>query len=350
MRNVKLTFFWVCRTLGLFQLARWLTRHHLKILCYHGFELVDECDFRPKLFIKAKQFEMRLATIRRLGMRAAPLDEAVEQLYSRSLPANTIVITIDDGFQSTFDVAVPLLKQYACAATVYVTTYYVENPSPVFRLLVQYMFFSSKQPELVLTNVCWSADGVVTLADCAQAEKAMWDCINYGERAETEAVRRAICAELGELLKTPYSDIERSKIFHLMTPEQLQALAAADVRVALHTQRHSFSEANQSLAEREIADNRLALQRADVDWIDHFCYPSGLWNERQASWLDGMGVKSSTTCLPGLNSAGTPRHGMRRFLDGDNIHQLEFEAALSGFSDLLRALVQVPRGVMRLTK
>jgi peptidoglycan/xylan/chitin deacetylase (PgdA/CDA1 family) len=339
VRNVKLGFFMICKTLGLFRLMRWITRRQLKILCYHGFEIVDECSFRPNLFIKPAEFDNRLAKIRRFGMRVASLDEAVDQLYSGSLPDNTVVLTVDDGFHSTHTLALPLLQKHACTATVYVTTYYVEHANPIFRLIVQYMFFRSTAAELVLKNVCWAPDGVVKLSNAAESEKAMWQCIEYGERS-TEEERGMISEQLGELLLTPFGEIARSKMFNLMTPKQLQALAAAKMSIGLHTQRHSFSLDDRQLAEREITDNRAALQRCGVTAIDHFCYPSGEFDPRQAAWLDGMGVKSSTTCLPGLNTPATPRHAMRRFLDGHNIHPLEFEAAVSGFSDLLRNLVK----------
>lgn len=340
MRKLKLSLFWASRSLGLFRLARWMTRGQLKILCYHGFELKDECAFRPQLFIKPEQFDQRLAMLRRLGMRVAPLDEAVNQLYTGTLPANSVAITVDDGFHSTATLAAPLLKKHGCPATVYVTSYYVDRPFPVFRLLVQYMFFSSKQTELVLRNVRWSPDRVVSLSDRAAADEAMDACIDYGESKASEEERHAMCEELGHLLQTPYRDIVEARLFHLMTPPQLQALAGANVSVGLHTHRHGFSVDSRALAEREIADNRAALKRAGVDPIDHFCYPSGVFGPGQGEWLDEMGVKSSTTCLPGLNTNATPRHAMRRFLDGDNIHPLEFEAAVSGFSDLLRGLVQ----------
>ena len=340
MRKVKLSFFLICKTLGLFSVARRLTRRQLKILCYHGFEVADECSFRPKLFIKAAQFEQRLATIRRLGMRVATLDQSVEQLYQGALPDDTVVITVDDGFHSTHGLALPLLRKYGCPATVYVTTYYVENCAPIFRLVVQYMFYRSIASQLVLKNVCWAQDRVVNLTDADEAEKAMWDCIDYGERSCTEQERHAISEALGGLLNTPYRDIADSKMFHLMSAEQLRELAADGVSVGLHTQRHTFSTEDRAQAVREIADNRDALKRCGVDSIDHFCYPSGVFASRQGEWLDAIGVKSSTTCLPGLNTPATPRHAMHRFLDGDNIHPLEFEAALSGFSDVLRGLLK----------
>jgi peptidoglycan/xylan/chitin deacetylase (PgdA/CDA1 family) len=338
LRNVKLLLFFVCKAAGLFHLAKWVTRNHLKILCYHGFSLADEADFRPKLFIKPEKFEQRLAAIQRYGFRVLPLNEAIERLYSRSLPKYAVVITGDDGFHSFHLLAVPFLQRYGYPATVYVTTYYVENPDPIFRLVVQYMFWKTRKHKLVLKNVSWSTYRVVDLSDPVQTEQALWDCINYGERECTEEQRCAICVELGGLLETSYKDIVQSRIFHLMTPNELRSLADSKIDVELHTHRHAFSSDDQVLAEREIADNRTALKQWLFAEAHHFCYPSGLWDERQWTWLDSMHVKSSATCVPGLNSDKTPRHALRRFLDGENIHQLEFEAAMSGFSDLLRGL------------
>ena len=337
MRNVKLLLFLVCRTLGLFHLARWITRDRLKILCYHGFALADETAFRPKLFLKPDTFELRLATLRRYGFRVLPLDEAVEQLYAATLADNTLAITIDDGFHSVHRLAVPLLRRYSFPATVYVTSYYVEKPNPIFRLVVQYMFWKTPRHRLELTNVPWCEDRVVDLANPAERERALWDCINYGERQCTEEERVEICARVGELLATPYDEIVRSRLFHLMTPVELGSLPSAGISVELHTHRHDFPENDATRAMSEIAENRAALARWGFPERRHFCYPSGLWHERQWAWLDSMGVASSTTCLPGLNSRQTPRHALRRFLDGENIHPLEFEAALCGFSDLLRA-------------
>jgi peptidoglycan/xylan/chitin deacetylase (PgdA/CDA1 family) len=347
MRSIKLTLLFVLKALGLFNLARWLTRHRLKILCYHGFALADEADFRPQLFIKPESFEQRLATIRRYGFHVVPLDEAIDRLYTTSLPENSVVLTIDDGFHSFIRIAVPLLQRYGYHATVYVTTYYVENANPIFRLVVQYMFWSTRKRELRLEGVSWSADRVVDLSDRTQSERAMWDCIDYGERRCDEAHRREICEELGALLESPYAEIVRSRILHLMSPDELRSLSGARVEVELHTHRHSFPSDDEALARREIADNRAALRRWLPGQRRHFCYPSGLWDQRQWAWLDKMNVRSSMTSLPGLNSQQTPRHALRRFLDGENIHQLEFEAALSGFWDLAPGLRASSSGVLR---
>jgi len=58
-------------------------------------------------------------------------------------------------------------------------------------------------------------------------------------------------------------------------------------------------------------------------------------------------VESATTCDPGMNRRGDSPFTLRRFLEAARTSQLEFEAELSGFSELLRAgraLVERVRG------
>lgn len=338
MRNIKLFVLLVCKALGLFWLTRRYTRNQLRILCYHGFELVDETAFRPKLFIKISLFEQRLATIRRQGFRVLPLGEALERLYAGTLPQDALVITVDDGFHAFQRLAVPRLNHYNFPATVYVTTYYVQHRNPIFRLVVQYMFWKTPVRELRLENVPWSGDCVINFSDSTQVERAMWDCIDFGEQRCTEVQRCEICEHLGKLLGVSYEEIVQSKTLSLMSPEELRSLAHSTTTVELHTHRHKFPTADQAAAESEITDNRAALARWVAGEKSHFCYPSGLWDARQWPWLARMQVKSATTCLPGLNDRNTPRFALRRFLDGENIHPLEFEAALSGFSEILRGI------------
>lgn len=336
MRTAKLAVLFIGRSLGLFRLARWLTRDRLKILCYHGFALADEAQFRPKLFITRERFAQRLQTLRRLGMNVLPLDEAVERLYAGTLPPDAVVITVDDGFNAVEALALPELRRHGLPATVYVTSYYVEHESPVFRLAVQYLFWKAGPRRVSLAGVPGAPQGEVDLADPRQAEQAQWACIEHGETRCSEAQRVELCRQLAGPLGVSYDELSRARLLHLMTPIQLRALEAGGIDIQLHTHRHRFPSDDRDAAVREIADNRRCL----AGWVggerNHFCYPSGQFEPCQFDWLDAMGVKSATTCLPGLNTRATPRHALRRFLDGENIHALEFEAALSGFSDLVR--------------
>ena len=135
----KSIFLHACRALGVFRLSRLATRHKLRILCYHGFSLGDEHEFRSLLFTTEATFRKRLQYLRDQGFVVLPLAEALEQLARGNLPADACAVTIDDGFFNTKQVAHPLLSEFGFPYTVYVTTYYCEHGSPIFRLAVQYV-------------------------------------------------------------------------------------------------------------------------------------------------------------------------------------------------------------------
>lgn len=347
MRTLKLAFLFGCRLIGGFRLAQFLTRKRLRILCYHGFELADETSFRSKLFIRPDTFDRRLATMRKMGLQVLPLGEAVERMYGGTLPNAATVITVDDGFHSFAEVAVPRLVSHGFPSTVYVTTYHARHATPVFNLAIQYLFWKSRENRLDLKDVAVGQTGVYDLTRAVDREAATDRCVALGRSLETEVGRVDLCKALGRALGVSYEDVVRSRVLTLMDDDDFKALAHAKVDVELHTHRHRFPVDDKRECLREIEDNRAALQAFAPGEKRHFCYPSGLWDRRQWGWLDEAGVLSSTTCLPGLNDCATPRHGLRRFLDGENIHQLEFEAAMSGFMELLdtlRGRNRIPEG------
>ena len=134
----------LCRSSGLFHLSERLFRHRLPIFCFHVFQLEDECLFRPKLFLSEKVLRERLEWLRRRNYKVLPLDEALASLAQGKLPARAIALTIDDGFFSVLKVCAPILREFDYPATLYQTSYYAAKQTPIFRLVVQYMFWKSK--------------------------------------------------------------------------------------------------------------------------------------------------------------------------------------------------------------
>src|SRR5262249_20386051 len=121
----------------------------------------------------------------------------------------------------------------------------------------------------------------------------------------------------------------------LMNGGEIEDLARAGVDIQLHTHRHRFP-LETAKAAQEIADNRAVLEGLVGKPLRHFCYPSGIWSEQQWPVLAANGIETATTCDPGLNYRSTPRLGLKRFCDAENISQIEFEAEVFGYTELLR--------------
>ena len=79
------------------------------ILMYHHF--AD--DGNPSTTISAEVFEGHLRALRDAGYTAVSFGELVDYVDNgTALPERPVVITIDDGYRSVYDVAFPLLREY----------------------------------------------------------------------------------------------------------------------------------------------------------------------------------------------------------------------------------------------
>lgn len=334
--SIKLAVLHASKWLRLFALARYLTRHGVRILAYHGFQLRDECAFRPKLFMSAVTFAERMRTIQRLGLQVIALSELVAMLRSGNDLGARVVITIDDGFFGVYRDALPVLKRFGFPATVYVTSYYVQKGTPVFRLAVQYLFWRSRRTRLVLRDCAWAKDEEVDLSDSRQRERVMWQAIRHGESECDEPQRQQLAAQLGDLLDVSYQEVCSQRMFCLMSPRELGELRASPLDVQLHTHRHVFPADDRERAVAEVEENRSMLAPIAASALQHFCYPSGAWDPIQLPWLAATGIASATTCEAGLTFAGAQPLALSRFLDGEDVHAIEFEAELCGFLELAR--------------
>lgn len=336
MSPLKSFILHACKALGVFGACRLLTRRPLRILCYHGFSSRDEHAFRPQLFMRPETFRARMAFLRKAGYPVLDLGKAADALRRGNLPANAVAITVDDGFRNVGSLALGILREFSLPATVYVTTYYVDRNHPVFRLAAQYLFWKSARAEIDLR-----AAGLGPEADVlGKTVAGQWELIRHGEEACDEARRTEILRRLARHVGLDMADLERSGILTLMSAAEVATLSREGVDIQLHTHRHHLPP-DQAGVEREIRDNRRSLGpliAPGAEALDHFCYPSGVWERGQWPMLEALGVRTATTCEPGFNYPDTPAMGLRRFLDSEAISQLEFEAELSGFLEIMRKL------------
>jgi hypothetical protein len=316
---------------GLFALARLVTRGGLRILCYHGIALDDEAAFRPKLFIRQETLMKRLRYLRSRSYPVLPLQEACRALENDSLPPNAVVVTVDDGFYSAYQHA----GLFGLPITVYVSSYYVVKRSPIFRLIVQYAFWKTERRHADLSGLGLDLGESTPLGESRETERIMWRIVEDGETQRREPERQELARKLAERLGVDYDLLVDDRRFSLMSAEEIRDLAEWGVDIQLHSHRHRFPE-NQAEALQELNENRSVLEPLVGRKLDDFCYPSGLWSSNHWPWLAQMGIRSAVTCNPGLNYPSTSRWALSRFLDGENISQIEFESELSGFSELLR--------------
>jgi peptidoglycan/xylan/chitin deacetylase (PgdA/CDA1 family) len=333
----------VLKLLGVFRIARWMTRGALRILCYHGIWLERGAHFGDKLFMQADKFAGRLGMLRAQGYSVLRLGPAVEQLRAGTLPPAPVVITIDDGWYGTAAQAVPALTRSGIPATVYVTTYYAERQVPVLNVAVRYMVERARIPVLKGREVHPDADGDFPLTGEAAQAAAIGYWSDFIDRLPQMADRLACAARFGKVVGVDFAAVAATRGLHLMTLDEVGAADRAGIDIQLHTHRHHFPVDDAARLEREIAENRAVLARVCSGSLDHFCYPTGRYAKAGWPTLEKLGIKSATTLLPGFNYPDTPRYELRRFADGQTTSDIRFEAEMAGVFELLRQPKQMLR-------
>ncbi|MGZ8997219.1 MAG: polysaccharide deacetylase family protein [Allosphingosinicella sp.] len=311
--SLKQTVLKAAHSTGLAAATRRATAGQLRILAYHGLWVTPGHPFGNRLFMSPGQFEARMKRLRRSGLPVLQLGEAVELLADGGLPDAAVVITIDDGWVSTFTHMLPILEAEGLPATVYATTWYSGRDLPVVDVAVTYLA---------------KAAGRKGLDRSAKVD-------------EIEALpvdqRLAALRQFGAALGVDEAWLELRQ-FNLMSLEQLALAACRGIEVQLHTHRHiDVTEQVDSLP-GEIAENRAFLAQASGGSLDHFCYPSGTFHPRAPELLAACGVRSATLVEEGLNPPGSNPYKLRRFLDGRSVSDAEFDAYLSGVLHFLRPL------------
>lgn len=92
------------------------------ILTYHNISKTET----NVMTVSEKAFEEQMRYLKSKGYRALKLDELYDFIKLKSpLPEKAVVITFDDGWRSTYEIGLPILKKHGLPATLFIYTDFV---------------------------------------------------------------------------------------------------------------------------------------------------------------------------------------------------------------------------------
>lgn len=323
-RKAKRAVLHVAKAAGVFALMHRLTRQRVRILCYHGVWRGEDGFSGDAMFMRRATFERRMEWLARSGMPVIPLSDAVAGLAGdKPLPDGSVVITIDDGWYSTYADMLPALSRHRMPATIYCDTAALERGIPIPHVMARYLMKVAPP-----ANVTPAIER--TFAAATDLTR---------DTADRLAAAKALAAELGL-----HADAYRAaRVFAYMTPDELRAAAAEGFDIQLHTHNHTLGNHGVEKTRAEIDANRAALATllgGDPARFCHFAFPSGVYEPSSIAALATCGVASSTTCDLGLAHRKSHGNCLPRITDGEQVSDIEFEAELSGFMDVVRSVLR----------
>ena len=310
-------------------------RRRLLILCYHGVSLRDEHEWHPELFVTTVFLRRRFEILRDRGYTVWPLGEAVRSLRSGTLPPRSVVLTFDDGFYNFLAAAVPLLEEFGYPATNYVSTYYSVRQRPILGLILRYLLWRARDQQFS-SGALPGQNGKIDLQDPKERDKLSAELFVEAEKlSDDRAAQFAWVGAVAKRLGVDWDDLMESRLFHLLTPEELAEVARRGFDVQLHTHLHRTPRDKSEFCQ-EILVNRQIIEKHAGRPATHFCYPSGDVDMLFLPWLRELEVETATTGVSRLACAEDDPLLLPRFIDTIMQSEAVFEGWISGARDILR--------------
>ena len=255
-----------------------------------------------------------------------PLDAAVQQLKSGTLPERATAITFDDGYADNRTVALPILQRHRLPCSFFIATDFLDG-GRMWNDTVIEAVRHCRTPELDLTALN-KPDGSGDLGRHAvgtpdarrQAIESILGQIKYLPVAERHLLteRIAIAAAV-----TPATDL-------MMTSQQVRELRDAGMQIGAHTRSHPIlAKLSADAAHAEIADSRRFLEDVLGERVGLFAYPNGKpgtdYIPESVRIVRDLGFDAAVSTTKGAADAKTDLFQIPRFTPWDR-SKLKFGA------------------------
>jgi peptidoglycan/xylan/chitin deacetylase (PgdA/CDA1 family) len=251
-------------SLGIRLINQWGAKDCFSVLNYHRVMPNDAQE--SELALTPELFEQQLIWLKR-HFRVLPLPQAFKQTIEGKLPANCVVITVDDGFYDCHQYVFPLLLKHQLSATFFITTCGIESGSlweDQIRTAVLYASHDIKTLRLFDREF-----SIITSTDKRYALQTITELVKYQPLSD----RTQLIAQLQQQTGSPKHPT-RDHMF--ITVEQIQQMHQQGMTIGAHTLHHPILALEEDhIAQQEISQSKQILQNIINAPVEFFAYPNG---------------------------------------------------------------------------
>jgi len=275
----------------------------------------------PSICVAPAAFEQHVAYLAS-EYRVLPLAEAVGCLrQGKSLPANAVAITFDDGYADNLPAA-RVLARHRATATFYVTTSCLAGEAPFWPSEIRHLVARLEAPEMRLKSA-----GEELVIPCGSDRERQLAIRRLARvfKSHTIPVREA----LREELRSAAGGCDA--VSPMLTWDAVREMHRMGMTIGAHTMTHpNLPNAGASDAWLEISGSKARIERELGAPAAMFSYPNGGAERYKTDEVEAMVRRA------GYEAATTSRNGFAR--SGSNLFALERVQAWHGLEDLAFAL------------
>lgn len=235
-----------------------------------------------------------------------PLHDALLALDAQCVPPKAVCITFDDGYRSTHDLALPILKKFNLPATVFVTSGYIDDGcmwnDKILEAVRQY---SGKQIDLRKLGL--GIHSAKTFKDKKNAISRLTEVAKYLPPPKRSELTR----ELEKLA----GDASSQGI--MLTPAMIRNLDQEGIEIGAHTVSHPIlTSLDDQSARLELEEGKKQLEAITGHPVRFFAYPNGKtgldFDERHVAMAREAGFSAAFTTAFGAATKAHDRFQLPR--------------------------------------
>ena len=259
---------------------------------------------------RSEQFDQVLGWLSK-WFQVLPLDQAVAQLRSGTLPARAAAITFDDGYADNASNALPILKRHGMTATFFVATSFLDGGRMWNDTLIE-AIRGCQAESLNLSEAGLGRFKLGTVGERRLAIDRLLVRVKYLDRDKRDQavalVQRAVSIALPDDL--------------MMTSRQVVQLRDAGMQIGAHTHTHPIlARLPDSESLDEIKTSKRMLETLLGEPVSLFAYPNGKpdkdYLDKHAEMVRQAGFAAAVSTAAGVSSETTSVFHLPRFTPWD---------------------------------
>ena len=288
--------------IGGMQVFRFLNQNGVRILMYHRFPA------------DTKALDWQCNHIREHYLPIS-LELVAESLQSgRPLPANALVITIDDGYRDFFLYGYPAFRKFELPTMVYLVSDFVDGRIWLWWNQIEYAFQQTQRKAISLKV---TGSGPLDFSfDTGEQRMAVARTVAESLTTVDDSERLGLLKLIPQLLEVeiPTSPPER---WAALSWNEVRTLAQNGVDFGAHTKTHPILSriTDPGRQREEIEGSKIRLEQELGRPVRHFCYPNGSrpdFDDQTVDLVRQSGFLSATTTERGLNFPGSEPYLLHR--------------------------------------
>lgn len=267
--------------------------------------------------------------------RVLSLSEMQECLENdKSLPPNSVVITIDDGYADTYDVAFPILKKIGFPATLFAVTDFLDGKCWLWTDFMRFVLTQTTENFCSIEFENYDKVETALSGELQRLETA--GRINSRLKLLPNEQKEAKIKQIAETLNVEVPTLP-TKEFAPVSWEQTQGMDAENLKIESHTVTHPIlTNITQMQLDFELQTSKKRLESVLDRSVKTFCYPNGIFNETVWKSVKNNNYKCAVTTNYGFNAKQENPFLLKRISAQNGI--VDFAQSVSGFEAIKEKL------------